>query len=87
VIRRQLGGVQRCYEDSLTSHPEVVGDVRIVAHFIIGADGRVTTATVDGSDDTVLTTCVAVRVRSWEFPAPAGGGVVGVNYPFVLSSQ
>ena len=31
--------------------------------------------------------CISQSVRRWTFPAPDGGGVVGVNYPFVLSSQ
>jgi len=26
-------------------------------------------------------------VRRWTFPAPDGGGIVGVNYPFVLDSS
>ena len=83
VIRRNLAGVRHCYEVALRTDPTL--QARVTAHFVIGADGAVTSATVDGSDDVTMTTCIASRVRSWQFPAPRGGGLVTVNYPFVFS--
>jgi hypothetical protein len=32
-------------------------------------------------------TCIAGAVRRWSFPAPDGGGIVIVNYPFMLTSS
>jgi hypothetical protein len=29
--------------------------------------------------------CIAQSVRRWTFPAPEGGGIVVVSYPFVLA--
>ncbi len=31
--------------------------------------------------------CMINRIRTWQFPAPAGGGVVEVNYPFVFKAN
>jgi hypothetical protein len=30
--------------------------------------------------------CIVRAVRRWTFPAPDGGGVVVVNYPFLLDA-
>ena len=30
--------------------------------------------------------CIKAKIKTWKFPAPAGGGIVEVNYPFVLRS-
>jgi hypothetical protein len=30
--------------------------------------------------------CIIDRIKTWKFPAPAGGGVVTVNYPFIFKS-
>jgi len=85
VVRAHIGQVQRCYEDRLATDPTLTA--RVMAHFTIAADGSVSEVSVDGSDDTILTTCIGAEVRSWTFPAPTGGGVVTVNYPFVFSAS
>ncbi len=85
VVRRHLAQVQRCYEIELRADPALTA--RVVAHFTIDATGSVSAASADGSDDVALTTCIAAAVRTWTFPAPEGGGVVTVNYPFVLSAS
>ena len=41
---------------------------------------------VSGQLGNVVPRCIASRMRRWRFPAPDGGGVVAVSYPFVLSS-
>lgn len=85
VVLRHIAEVRGCYEHALATDPGLTA--RVVAHFTIGPDGRVTAATVDGSSDAALTTCIASRVRAWVFPTPAGGGTVRVNYPFVLTAS
>ena len=86
IVRRHVAEVRLCYEAELRrTDPSLTA--RVVAHFTIDATGAVSAATVDGSDDAALTTCIAARVLRWTFPAPNGGGVVNVNYPFVLSAS
>jgi hypothetical protein len=34
-----------------------------------------------------LESCVAGRVRTWQFPKPKGGGVVIVTYPFIFAQS
>ena len=85
AVQRHLSEVRRCYEDALARDPTL--EARVVAHFVVGTDGSVRSASVDGADDVVLTTCIASRVRTWAFPAPEGGALVTVHYPFVLSPE
>jgi hypothetical protein len=30
--------------------------------------------------------CITQKIRTWKFPEPKGGGIVIVNYPFILKS-
>jgi hypothetical protein len=81
-IRRQIGAVTACYEKQLLVDPRLAGKVE--AHFVIGLDGKVTSSTADGMNKDVAS-CIAKVIEKIEFPAPKGG-VVKVNYPFVLRS-
>jgi hypothetical protein len=83
IVLQHRAAVARCYEDALARTP-TLGPTRVTAHFAILPDGTASEVTVDGSDDTILTTCMAAEIRRWIFPEPAGGGTVRVNYPFVL---
>ncbi|MCB9591317.1 MAG: AgmX/PglI C-terminal domain-containing protein [Sandaracinaceae bacterium] len=87
VIRRHINEVRFCYEQELNSRPDLEG--RIMVSFIISPTGAVQSATVGNTtiNNARVESCVTTAVRRWTFPAPDGGGVVGVNYPFVLSSQ
>jgi TonB family protein len=87
VIHRNRGQIRYCYESQLTSHPNLRGKVAI--KFVISASGTVAQSSVAQSDvrNAELETCVAGRVRTWEFPKPKGGGVVIVTYPFVFSQS
>jgi hypothetical protein len=31
-------------------------------------------------------TCIAARIKNWQFPKPKGGGTVLVSYPFLFKS-
>lgn len=61
---------------------------RVVSRFVISASGSVTGAKIDESTiaDRALQRCVLEQVEQLRFPAPAGGGVVIVSYPFSLGT-
>lgn len=84
VVRRHLPAVRQCYERELASSPELAGRVRV--RFVVDANGRVASARVD--QDTLrrpaLERCLVRQVRRWRFPAPRGGGIAVVTYPFVF---
>jgi TonB family protein len=86
VIQRRLNEVRFCYEQALSSRPELSGRVQV--KFVIAPDGAVRAAGVESSTLAVPRTedCIAQAVRRWSFPAPDGGGVVIVSYPFVFDA-
>lgn len=87
VIQRHINEVRFCYEQELNARPDLEG--RVMVSFIISPTGAVQSAGVGSStiNNARVEGCITQAVRRWTFPAPDGGGVVGVNYPFVLSSS
>jgi hypothetical protein len=88
VIKRNIGQIRYCYETELQTKPALAGKVAV--RFVIAPNGDVQTARVaEGSTltDANLSECVLVRLRSWKFPSPKGGGSVIVTYPFVLTQS
>ena len=57
-------------------------------NFIISPSGAVQSASVAGSTlgNATAEGCMSRAVRRWSFPAPEGGGIVVVTYPFMLQS-
>ena len=84
VIRRDLAAIRQVYERQLKQNPNLSG--RLAVSFTIGATGQVTQVSVSGStlNDPQIERGVAQVVRRWRFPAPRGGGIVRVTYPFVF---
>lgn len=85
VIRAHVSEIRFCYEQQLTSRPDLSGKVRV--RFLVGGDGQVARVEIaDGTtlDDSTVNKCIASRVRGWVFPAPKGGGSALVTYPFWL---
>lgn len=84
VVLRNLGQVNHCYEQGLATNPNAAG--RVVVRFVIGGTGSVlnSSPTENSLGVPSVGDCVANAVRRWQFPAPEGGGVVTVNYPFNL---
>jgi hypothetical protein len=84
---RNLGQVNRCYEIGLATDPRLAG--RVVIRFVIGASGSVMGSSVGDSQLALPSVgeCIANAIRRWQFPAPEGGGVVTVNYPFNLTTR
>lgn len=85
IIRRHINEVRFCYEQALNSSPDLEG--RVTVAFIISPTGAVQSSTVAGSSlgNQAVEGCIASAVRRWGFPQPDGGGIVVVNYPFMLS--
>ncbi len=86
VVRRHTNEIRFCYEQGLNSNPELAGRVQV--RFVITPTGSVQTSMVAGSSlgNNNVENCIASAVRRWSFPAPDGGGIVIVNYPFMLQS-
>jgi TonB family protein len=82
VIRRHLNEVKYCYEKQLPQAPDMAGVVSV--KFIINGTGNVQNSAVSNSSlgSAPVEQCVAQAVRRWTFPAPDGGGIVIVTYPF-----
>jgi TonB family protein len=87
VIRRHINEARYCYERELARDPDLAG--RVTISFVISPDGSVASADVAsstlGSD--AVESCLSTAVRRWAFPAPQGGGIVRVSYPFEFQSQ
>ncbi|HEX5661767.1 MAG TPA: AgmX/PglI C-terminal domain-containing protein [Polyangiales bacterium] len=86
VIQRHINEVRFCYEQELSSRPDLGGRVQV--KFIVSPSGAVQAANVESSTlgATRAENCIAQAVRRWTFPAPDGGGIVIVSYPFVLEN-
>jgi biopolymer transport protein ExbD len=82
VIRQHIGAVKACYERALAADATLSG--RLQARFTITATGLVDRdVAVEGPAElTAVGDCLANTIRTWRFPAPEGGGVVIVSYPF-----
>jgi hypothetical protein len=86
-IRKQLAKIRWCYQMAFQKNPDLEG--KLTVSFIISPTGSVMSAKVINStlNDAELEGCVEKKIMTWRFPAPQGGGVVKVNYPFVLRKQ
>ncbi|HEY1098426.1 MAG TPA: AgmX/PglI C-terminal domain-containing protein, partial [Myxococcota bacterium] len=87
-VRRHADEIRACYEAQLTTTPGVAG--KVMMKWGIDGAGVVRQATVAESGFAhapVLDACLIATVRSMRFPAPTGGGIVIVNYPFVFKQS
>jgi len=82
-IRRELARIRYCYEKELVKDAALAGTV--TAEFTIAVDGKVSHAAASGMNNVAVESCIADVVRGIQFPAPQGGGVVKVVYPFRLT--
>ncbi len=83
-IQRHMDQIRWCYQQEVQKNPKLEGDVRV--SFIITPTGRVIRVQVVGSTlrNANVEQCMMERIRTWQFPAPKGGGLVKVIYPFIL---
>lgn len=84
AITTELGAIRGCYERSLQRDPTLQGQV--VVKFVIDKVGAVASAETKSSDvgDAEMEACINDVILGIEFPAPEGGGIVIVSYPFVF---
>jgi len=84
IVKRHKNEVRYCYVKELSSSPGLKG--KVVINFIISGKGRVVMSRVQASTlrNRAVEICVKRAVRRWLFPRPRGGGIVIVDYPFVL---
>lgn len=84
IVLRNLAQVTHCHEQGLIQNPTLSG--RVVIRFVIGGQGTILGSSVSESSLAIpsVSECISNAVRRWQFPAPEGGGVVTVNYPFTL---
>lgn len=84
AIQRRLSEIRYCYEQGLGDNPELAGRVQV--KFVIAPSGSVQGAAVESSSlqSARVESCITDAVRRFSFPAPDGGGVVIVSYPFLL---
>jgi TonB family protein len=59
----------------------------VSVRFVITASGNVGAVTVQTGSGSALDQCVAGALRNRVFPAPQGGGIVIVSYPFVFQPK
>lgn len=84
VINKNKGQIIYCYEKGLQSQPHIGG--RVAVDFVIGANGRITTARVAQSSlgSKTVEGCMLQKMKAWKFPRPVGNVNVDVLYPFEL---
>lgn len=85
VVREHRREIRACYEAELQRNPSLEGRVSI--GWVISPSGTVAAAQVENStlNSSAVEQCMTRRILQWRFPEPRGGGIVRVNYPFVLS--
>jgi hypothetical protein len=85
VIRRAINQIKFCYEQGLQTNPNLSGRVKIF--FVISANGSVASASPVGAGvSSEVDQCVARKISQLSFPAPQGGGIVEVTYPFTFQA-
>ena len=86
VVRDHQGEFRACYERELNKIKGLNG--RVVLFWLISPQGDVTKAIVKETSlkNQTVEQCLIKSVNHWRFPAPKGGGIVGVEYPFVFNA-
>lgn len=85
VIKRNMNQLRYCYQRELTRDASLSG--KITVKFVIAKDGTVSSATTRSTTmaNKAVEDCLNGRFLKFQFPEPAGGGIVIVSYPFVFS--
>ncbi|MBX3273862.1 MAG: AgmX/PglI C-terminal domain-containing protein [Sandaracinaceae bacterium] len=89
VMGTAASAMRRCYEETVLRGPEPHAEGRVMTSFVVGPDGGVQASQIDPArteiESAALHQCMLEVVDGLRFPSPGGGGVVGVNYPWVFS--
>jgi TonB family protein len=82
VVHLHMNEVKYCYDKELVRKTGLEG--RVSVQFIIAANGQVINSFMNSTtmNNVNVEKCVIDAVKRWQFPSPAGGGIVIVSYPF-----
>lgn len=86
VIKRYWAQIKYCYEKELSKNPNLYG--KIAVKFTISGNGSVSEAEIEQTEmnNAAVEDCIIRNIKRWLFPAPKGGGIVVVRYPFIFKS-
>lgn len=85
VVKQHMNQIRYCYQRELNKDAALGG--KVVVRFVIAADGSVSKSTIKSSSmgSDAVEQCISQRFLRFQFPAPAGGGIVIVSYPFMFA--
>lgn len=87
IVRRHFNELRYCYEKALSQDPNLAGKVSLFFQINpLGGTGEVKAAesTLENAE---AVACMLASAARWQFPAPRGGGVVDVTYPFIFEAN
>jgi TonB family protein len=86
VMRKHTPEIKYCFDRALLADKDTHGKVKVA--FVISPTGAVVKA--DVAESTVgsasFESCMMEKISRIIFPAPDGGGIVEVKYPFVFNA-
>lgn len=87
IVNQYLPQIKYCYEKELSKNPHLFG--KVVVKFVIDKDGSVSSAITKATtlNNATVETCICERFKKMKFPAPKGGGIGIVSYPFVFAME
>ena len=87
IIQKHYSQIRYCYQKELNRNPNLYGKITI--KFTIAGDGNVSSSvvTVTTMKNFAVEDCVARTIKRIVFPAPKGGGIVVVTYPFIFKAE
>jgi Ca-activated chloride channel family protein len=85
IVRNHTNELLACYHKELVAQPKLTG--RVLIQLTIASSGKVIVSVVQSSTlgSPHAEACMVAAVRRWQFPPPAGGGIVLVSYPFAFT--
>jgi hypothetical protein len=85
VVKKNMNQIRYCYQIELAKQHDLAGE--IVVKFVISQTGSVSKAETRSSTmgNAAVESCIVDRFLTFQFPAPKGGGIVIVSYPFILT--
>ncbi|RJO68632.1 MAG: TonB family protein, partial [Myxococcales bacterium] len=87
IIKKHYSQIKYCYQKELNKNPKLYGKITI--KFTISPNGTVSSSVVSVTTmkNVAVEECVAKTIKRIVFPAPKGGGIVVVTYPFIFKAE
>jgi hypothetical protein len=78
---------RKCWQPALDGRAGAGPSARVNVSIVIGPTGSVQSASASGAEKEYpgLSSCIASRIKGWQFPA--SGGTTPVNIPFFFAAQ